>query len=95
MKCSEITLREAINMIEIFCPVKVVYDDVELYNDYDSGRVIETLEDGTEVYGERYPFGKDTLYRIWGLEDRTVTSINIEFVDFHHSIITLKGEWYI
>ena len=95
MKCSEITLRQAINMIEAFCPVKVVYDDIELYNDYDSGRVIETLEDGTEVYGERYPFGKATLHRIWGLEDRIVTSINIEFVDFHHSIITLKGEWYV
>lgn len=92
MKCSEITLHEAISMIEVFCPVKVAYDDIELYNDYDSGRIIETLEDGTEVYGERYPSARVIPIRIGGLEDRIVTSMNIEFVDFHHSIITLKGE---
>lgn len=92
MKCSEITLLEAISMIEIFCPIKVVYDDIELYNDYDSGRVIETLEDGTEIYGERYPSALVIPIRIKGLENRLVTEIHIEFVDFHHSIIIIKGE---
>lgn len=92
MKCSEITLREAISMIEIFCPIKVVYDDIELYNDYDSGRVIETLEDGTEIHGERYPSARVIPLRIKGLESRLVTEIHIEFVDFHHSVITIKGE---
>lgn len=92
MKHSEITLHEAISMIEIFCPIKVVYDNIELYNDYDSGRVIEMLEDGTEIYGERYPFARVIPIRIKGLENRLVTEIHIEFVDFHHSIITIKGE---
>ena len=92
MKCSEITLHEAINMIEIFCPIKVVYDDIELYNDYDSDRVVEILEDGTEIYGERYPSARVIPIRIKGLESRLVTEIHIEFVDCHHSIITIKGE---
>ena len=78
MKCSEITLREAINMTEIFCPIKVVYDDIVLYNDYDSG--------------EQFSLKLVIPMRMRGFEDRIVTDIHIEFVDFHHSIITLKGE---
>lgn len=92
MKCSEITLREAINMTEIFCPIKVVYDNIVLYNDYDSGRVIAELKDGTKIFGEQFSPMLTIPMRMRGLEDRIVTSINIEFVDFHHSIITLKGE---
>lgn len=78
MKCSEITLREAINMTEIFYPVKVVYDDIVLYDDYDSN--------------EQFSPMLAIPMRMRGLEDRIVTDIHIEFVDFHHSIITLKGE---
>lgn len=78
MKCSEITLREAINMIEIFCPIKVVYDDIVLYNDYDDG--------------EQFSPMLVIPMRMRGLENCIVTEIHIEFVDFHHSIITIKGE---
>ena len=35
MKCSEITLREAITNIEDFLPVKIIFIGVVLYNDYD------------------------------------------------------------
>ena len=78
MKCSEITLREAINMTEIFCPIKVVYEDIELYNDYDSN--------------EQFSPMLAIPMRMSGLENCIVTEIHIEFVDFHHSIITIKGE---
>ena len=87
MKCSEITLCEAINMIEILCPIKVVYNDIELYNDYDSDKVIED-----EIYGEVLPPALVIPMRMEGLENRIVSDIHIEFVDFHHSIVTIKGE---
>jgi hypothetical protein len=88
MKYSEITLREAIKMTEVFCPIKIVYNDIELYNDYDSDKVIED-----EIYGERLPPAFVIPMRMEGLEDRIVSDIHIEFVDFHHSIVTIKGEW--
>ena len=92
MKCSEITLREAINMTEIFYPIKVMYNDIELYNDYDSNWVATILEDGRQVYGEALSPIVAIPMRMKGLENRIVTDIHIEFVDFHHSIITIKGE---
>lgn len=87
MKCSEITLREAINMTEIFCPIKIIYNDIELYNDYDSDKVIED-----EIYGETLPLWLAIPPRIKEFKDSIVTDIHIEIVDFHHSIITIKGE---
>lgn len=92
MKCSEITLREAINRIEVFYPIKVMYNDIELYNDYDSNWVATILEDGRQVYGEALSPIVAIPMRMKGLENRIVTDIHIEFVDFHHSIITIKGE---
>lgn len=87
MKCSEFTLREAINMTEIFYPIKVVYNDIELYNDYDSNKVIED-----EIYGEVLPPWLAIPPRIEEFKNSIVTDIHIEIVDFHHSIITIKGE---
>lgn len=78
MKRSEITLREAINMTEIFYPVKVVYDDIVLYDDYDSNEQFSPLI--------------AIPVRMRGIENLIVADIHIEFVDLHHSIITLKGE---
>lgn len=88
MKCSEITLREAINMTEVFCPIKVIYNDIELYDDYNN----DWLENGKLVYGEILPPQLAIPPRMRGLKDRIVSDIHIEFVDFHHSIVTIKGE---
>lgn len=78
MKCSEITLREAINTTGVFCPIKIIYNDTILYNDYDGG--------------EQFSPTLVIPMRMEGLEDRIVTDIHIEFVDFHHSIVIIKGE---
>lgn len=92
MGCSEITLREVISKIDIFYPIKVTYNDMELYNDYDSHKVIDIWEDGSEIYGEVLPPLRVIPTRMKGLEDRIVTDIHIEIEDFHHSIVTIKGE---
>ena len=91
MTCSEITLREAIKYIDKFCPVKIVFNGIILYNDYDED-VIE-IEEG--VYGEIKPPMDVVIDRLWQFDNYVVTSINVEIVEFHHSIITMQGEYKI
>lgn len=90
MTCSEISLREAIEYVDKFCPVKIVFNGIILYNDYDSE--IE-IEDG--VYGENKPPMDVVADRLWQFDNYVVTSINIEIVEFHHSVVTMQGEYKI
>jgi hypothetical protein len=89
MKCSELTLIKAISMVDNFLPVKILYNGEVLYNDYDS-----EVEIDEELYGEEYPPMKIIPFRIRGRENNIITSIDIEIVDHHHSIIRLQGENY-
>lgn len=91
MKCSEITLREAIEYTSKFCPVKIIYNDWILYNDYDSNVVAAIVDGGECVYGEIMPPECVIPERIQPIDDYIVTSMNIEIVDFHHSIVTMQG----
>lgn len=79
MKCSAITIREAIEMAREFCPVKIVFNSIVLYDDYD--------------YDENEPHMNVVPNRIWQFDKYIVTSMNIEIVEFHHSIITMQGEY--
>ena len=88
MKCSEITIYDAIRYVNDLCPVKIIFNDIVLYNDYDSE--VE-IEDG--VYGEIMPVHAVMPDRIQNFNKSIVTSINIEIVDFHHSIIVMQGEY--
>ena len=88
MKCSEMTLYRAIYYVNSFCPVKIIFNDIVLYNDYDSK--VE-IEEG--LYGEIAPYLSVVPDRIKNFEKSIVTSINIEIVDFHHSIVTMRGEY--
>ena len=81
MECSEITLREAITNIKDFLPVKIIFNGVVLYNDYDDD------EGESDAPLNLIPD------RIWQFDKYIATSINIEIVDFHHSIITIQGEY--
>ena len=81
MKCSEITLREAITNIKDFLPIKIIFNGVVLYNDYDSDK------GESDVPLNLIPD------RIWQFDKYIATSINIEIVDFHHSIITIQGKY--
>ena len=81
MNYSEITLREAIINTEDFLPVKIIFNGVVLYNDYDGDN------------GENDVPLNLIPDRIWQFDKYIATSINIEIVDFHHSIITIQGEY--
>ena len=91
MKCSEIPLREAIEYVDKFCPVKIIFNGIVLYNDY--GEDVIEIEDG--VWGEVKPPMDVIPDRLWQLDNYIVTSINIEIVEFHHSIIIMQGEYKI
>lgn len=93
MKCSEITLYDAIKYVDSFCPVKIIYNDEILYNDYDSNIVIERTEDGEPIYGEMMPPIYVIPDRILPIDKYIVTSLKIDIVDFHHSIVTMQGEY--
>ena len=92
MKHSEITLLEAISMIDNFLPIKIYYNDEVIYNDYDSENIIEVLSDGTRICGEIFSPKEVIPSRIRNREKNIITSINIEFIQHHHSIVTLYGE---
>ena len=82
MKNSEITLRWAIEYTDQFCPAKIIFNGVVLYNDYD----------GDENGESDIPLNV-IPNRIWQFDKYIVTSINIEIVEFHHSIISMQGEY--
>ena len=89
MTCSEISLREAIEKIDAFCPEKIVFNDIILYNDYDSD--VE-IEDG--VWGENDIPLNVIPNRLWQFDNYIVTSLNVEIVGYHHSIVTMRGEYH-
>ena len=94
MEVSEITLREAIEYVDKFCPVQIIFNDIYLYNDYGEDVIaIEVLEDGDEVYGEiKLPLDV-VADRLWQFDNYIVTSLNIEIVDYHHSVVKMQGKY--
>ena len=93
MNTSEITLREAIEKVRGFAPCKITFNGTVLYNDYDSDVVIEVLEDGDKVYGERQLPLDVIPDRLWQFDSYVVDSIGIDVVDFHHCIVDMWGEY--
>ena len=88
MKSSEITLMSAIEKIKPFSPVKIVFNGIVLYNDYDSN-----TDDENGLFGEILPPLNAIPERLWKFDRYIVTSLNIEIVDFHHCIVTMQGEY--
>lgn len=76
---SEITLFEAVQKIQDFLPVKILFNGVVLYNDW-------------EWDEDLAPTWDLLLNRLWQADKYIVDKINIEIVDFHHSIISMKGK---
>ena len=87
MKSSEITLMSAIEKISPFSPVKIVFNGIVLYNDYDSN-----TDDENGIFGEILRPLNVIPDRLWQFDKYIVTSLNIEIVDFHHCIVTMQGE---
>ena len=88
MKQSEITLIEALSMLDGFAPIKISLNGIVLYNDYDSEVEIEQ-----GVYGEVKPWQDVVMDRLWQSKDYIITDINISVVQHHHSIISMRGRY--
>lgn len=82
MSCSELTLDEAIKKVDCFCPAKIIFNGIVLYNDYDDVNNYESAALFIVI-----------PERIWQFDKYIVTSISIEIVEFHHSIISMQGEY--
>jgi hypothetical protein len=89
MKTSELTIRDIIEKIDTFAPVKIIFNDIVLYNDYDDDMV--EIEDG--VWGENKPPLDVIPSRLWQFDKYIVTSLNIEIVQHHHSVVTMQGKY--
>ena len=88
MKQSEITLIEALSMLDSFTPIKISLNGIVLYNDYDS-----EVEIQPGVYGEVKPWQDVVMKRLWQSKDYIITDINISVVQHHHSIISMRGRY--
>lgn len=88
-----LTLREVLDYIENFNPIKIVFNGIEVYNDYDSNKVIEILYDGTQVTGEKwgYQYIISDCDRAGLYLDYIVDNIEISVVQQHHSIVNITG----
>lgn len=78
IKYNEITLSKVLPLIDNFLPIKIIFNDIILYNDMDGE-------------GEFEPPLVVIPKRIEKIKNSLVNSINIEIVQFHHSIITMRG----
>ncbi len=88
MKQSEITLIETVAMLKAFAPIKIIFNDIVLYNDYDSEIEVEP-----GLFGENKPLLEVIPERLWQAKDYIVTDINISIVQHHHCIVKLKGRY--
>lgn len=91
-KQSELELWEVLKLLDQMNPIKVVYNNKELYNDYDSKKVLRVLPDGDKIYGENTPPDIIIPIRFPELINKKVYTINIEIVQHHHAILKITGE---
>jgi hypothetical protein len=87
MRHSEITLLEAVDMLEAFAPIKITFNGIVLYNDYDSEIEVEP-----GVFGEVKPAEAVIPERLWRINDYIVTSMKVTIIEYHHSLIDLRGK---
>ncbi len=88
MKCSELTFKNILeDVLYSLSPVKIYYNNKEIYNDYDS-----TVEIEFDIYGEIAAPEVVIPERSPELLDKKIFNLRADIVDFHHSIIWLEGE---
>lgn len=77
MKCSSLTLAEAIKLVDKFLYVKITFNDRVIYDDYDHNE---------------YESPDVTIpMRIERFSNSIVYAIEIDMVQHHHSVIRMYG----
>lgn len=80
-KYTEISLMDAISMVDNFCPIKIYYNGKLVWDGDASMGAYISFETAIGNFKIKNPN--------WG--NILIHSIKIDIVDFHHSIIRLKG----
>lgn len=93
MKQTEMTLDAALKIVDEFCPIKVIFNNCVLYNDYDDEVPCGQDAEGELMYGEVHPPMKVIPNRLYKYHNYVVTTIRIEIVQHHHSIVTITGHY--
>lgn len=88
---SEITLDAALKIVDEFAPIKILFNNCVLYNDYDDEIPCGQDAEGQLMYGEVHPPMKVIPDRLYKYSDYVVTSIKIDIVQHHHSVVNIKG----
>lgn len=89
---SEITLSDLLGQLDSLCPVLIIYNNKELYNDYNSKTVMKVLDNGEKIYGECLPYKINIPSKFPELLNKKVYKIDIEVLLHHHSIVNIIGE---
>lgn len=91
MNAYKMPILDVLENIKAFSPVKICFNDKELYNDWDP--CVDELEPG--VKGETEPYDivvPKRLESALASYDVWVTRLDIIIVDHHHSLIYMTGE---
>ena len=81
-----ISLMQVLKGLEFISPVKITFNNIVLYNDYDSN-----VEIVPGVLGEIAPPIEALSERLPRIADYLITDISISIVDSHHSLLNLSG----
>lgn len=87
MKHSELYLFDVLNKLDSLAPIKISLNGIVLYNDYDS---CVQIGDST-MYGETATWQEEVPKRLWQAKEYIVTDVKVKIVEYHHSIIELRG----
>lgn len=78
MKHSSLTILDAIRGLEFIPPIKLTFNGSVLYDDYENDETRPLID----AVKERLP----------AFDKYVVTSMKVDVVSFHHSIVEMSGE---
>lgn len=80
---SDLNLSDAISYVEKFCPVEIYYNGNLVWTDRCDASEWVPMETAVKQFEEKMESRSKRIF---------ILRVSIEIVDFHHSIIRLKGK---
>jgi hypothetical protein len=81
--CSDLNLSDTISYLEKFCPVEIYYNGNLVWTDRCDVSEWVPMEEAVKKFEEKMESRNKRIF---------ILRVGIEIVDFHHSIIRLKGK---
>ena len=80
---SDLKLSDAVSYVEKFCPVEIYYNGNLVWTDRCDASEWVSMEEAVKKFEEKMESRHKRIF---------ILRVGIEIVDFHHSIIRLKGK---